>query len=35
MSTGLVIVIVLYIVILLCRYSYYLGMKTGREREDE
>ena len=32
MSTGLGIVIVLYIIILLCRYSYYLGWKA-RERK--
>jgi len=37
-STGIAVLSILFIVILLCRYSYYLGMKAALkilEREDE
>jgi len=36
-STGLMVLGILAIALLMCRYSYYLGMVKGRllEREDE
>ena len=33
MSFALGVVIILYIVVLLCRYSWYLGYKKGLENE--
>ena len=35
MSFALGVLLILYIVILLCRYSYWLGMKKGMELSKE